>query len=114
MIKVAFNLLYSQGYICRAGVKEDGREVVAARAQERRAKGQPVSGAVFCNAADIESRGPDGAYPLYFGRPATEKFGKLGKTDLQIGCDVVRAIKAAGGWCEWDGDPTHAITVKEN
>jgi hypothetical protein len=114
MIKAAFNVLYNQGYICRAAVKGDPKQVVVDRAQERRAKGQPVAGAVFCTEADIQKRGPDGSYPLYFGRPHTEKFGKLGKTELEIGCDVVKAIKAAGGWCEWDGDPTHAVVVKEN
>lgn len=115
MLKFAFDILYSQGYICRAALEGgDADRKLAERAEERRAQGAPVAGAVFTSKADMVNRGADGSYPLHFGRPVTSKFGRLGKTELEIGQDVVAAIKRAGGWCEWDGDPTHVIVVKEN
>jgi hypothetical protein len=119
MIKLAFNILYGKGFICRSafqGNQSDAVVAISKRAAERKAKGEPVKGGVFFIAADAQmgNRGPGGSYPVYFGRPQTEKLGAIGLPEPIIGAEVVNAIKQAGGWCEWDGDPTHPVIVKEN
>jgi len=119
MIKAAFNVLYNKGFICRTafqGNQEDAVVAIAKRAAERKAKGQPVQGGVFFIASESQmaNRGPGGSYPVYFGRPATEKLGALGLPEEAIAQEIVKAIKQCNGWCEWDGDPNHPIIVKEN
>jgi hypothetical protein len=117
MIKLAFNRLYNQGFICRTAFR--GNEVEAAqaitkRALERKSEGAPVNGGVFFTAADVANRTPDGAYPIHFGRPATDKTGPMGLPEQVIAQKICEAIKASNGWCEWDGNPEHPVIVKDN
>jgi len=117
MIKAAFNILYAQGYIARASFKGDEEQAflaISARAEERKDKQEPVTGAVFFTHEAVKERGADGSYPIHFGNPKSEKYGKLGHDPLAIGVAVVRALTKAGTYCEWDGDPTHPVIVKEN
>jgi hypothetical protein len=117
MIKLAFNRLYQQGFICRTAFQGSGKEaaeVITKRALERKSKGEPVNGGVFFTSEDVANRTPEGAYPVHFGRPASDKTGPMGLPEQVIGQKICEAIKASNGWCEWDGDPTHPVIVKDN
>jgi hypothetical protein len=117
MIKMAFDLLYHKGFICRTAFRGSGAEAAQAitkRALERKSKGEPVNGGVFFTSEDVANRTSNGEYPIHFGRPASDKTGPIGLPEQVIAQQVCEAIKRCNGWCEWDGDVTHPIIVKDN
>lgn len=112
MIKLAFDILYQQGFICRAnvkGTKAEAAQQLASRAIERRRAGEPVAGVAFF----LESEVKHGLYPVYFG-PIGTSIGPLGMEPERAGRQVVKALRRAGCWADWDGNPDHAVIVKEN
>jgi len=115
MIKQAFDTLRQHGLIARPGweTKDAGSELVN-RAAELRAKGACINGAVFFTKEDVAHRTPGGAYPLHFGPVPTPDGRPVGLDAEKIGEVVVKSLLANGVYCEWDGDPTHPVIVKEN
>lgn len=116
MIKHAFDYLRHNGFIARPGWAPDGdvSEILIGRAAALRAKGVTVFGAVFFTKEDATKRTAHGAYPIHFGSVPSPDGQARGLESADVGKKIVESLRMFGVWCEWSGNPTEPIIVKEN
>jgi len=116
MIKAAFDRLRNHGFIARPGLKvghNDATAAISERAVEITQKGYQVRGCVFFTEDAVKNRTPDGGYPICFG-PVPTPNGVIGLPYEQCGKIIVETLLKCGVYAVWDGEPDHAIIVKEN
>jgi hypothetical protein len=116
MIKHAFDVLRSNGFIARPGWQPEGdiSEILVGRAAALRAKGARIDGAVFFTKEDASNRTSGGAYPIHFGSVPTPDGKPRGMTNEAVGTKVLESLRKFGVWAEWSGKPDEPIIVKEN
>lgn len=110
MISSAFDVLSNRGFITRKAFPGNANAAASnifERAREKFAHGQPVRGAVFFTALDIQN----GTFPVYFS--AVRPSG-LDLPSAETGALVLKVLRYSGVFAEWDGDPKHPIIVRTN